>query len=67
MQEQQDGQAHAVLRVLDDGKLRSTDGLQQGNGLAGMRERVAALGGRLSLQAGAGLALELHVPSGASA
>ena len=67
VQEQQDGQTHAVLRVLDDGKLRSTDGLQSGNGLAGMRERVAALGGRLSLQAGAGLALELHVPSGASA
>jgi two-component system sensor histidine kinase DesK len=67
VQEQQDGQTHAVLRVLDDGKLRSTDGLQQGNGLAGMRERVAALGGRLSLQAGAGLALELHVPAGASA
>jgi two-component system sensor histidine kinase DesK len=57
----------SVLRVLDDGKLRSTDGLQQGNGLAGMRERVAALGGHLSLQAGAGLTLELHVPSGASA
>ena len=67
VREQQDGQTHAVLRVLDNGKLRSTDGLQQGNGLAGMRERVAALGGRLSLQAGAGLALELHVPAGASA
>jgi len=58
---------HAVLRILDDGRLRSLDELQHGNGLAGMRERVAALGGRLSLQAGAGLALELHVPAGASA
>jgi two-component system sensor histidine kinase DesK len=65
VREEQGGQAHAVLRVLDDGRLRSLDALQRGNGLEGMRERVVALGGRLSLQAGAGLALELHVPAGA--
>lgn len=58
---------HAVLRVLDDGRLRSIDELQHGNGLAGMRERVVAVGGRLSLKAGAGLALELHVPAGVAA
>lgn len=57
----------AVLRVLDDGRLRSTDALLCGNGLEGMRERAAALGGRLSLRAGAGLALELQVPAGACA
>jgi len=57
---------HVVLRVLDDGCLRSLEELRHGNGLAGMRERVTALGGRLSLQAGAGLALELHVPAGAA-
>lgn len=67
VREEQGGQAHAVLRVRDDGRLRSTDALQHGNGLAGMRERVVALGGRLSLTAGAGLALELHVPAGAPA
>lgn len=54
---------HAVLRVHDDGRLRNTDELRRGNGLAGMQERVAALGGRLSLRAGDGLALELQVPA----
>lgn len=57
----------AVLRVHDDGRLRSTDDLRCGNGLEGMRERAAALGGHLSLRAGAGLALELQVPAGAGA
>ena len=66
--EQHGGQARAVLRVLDDGRLRSTDELKPGNGLDGMQARAAALGGRLSLRAGAGagtgagLALELQVP-----
>ena len=55
----------AILRVGDNGRLRSTDVLQHGNGLEGMRERVAALGGRLSLQAAAGLTLELRVPAAA--
>ncbi len=54
---------HAVLRVHDDGRLRDTDELRHGNGLAGMQERVAALGGRLKLAAGDGLALELQVPA----
>ena len=57
---------HAVLRVHDDGRLRDTDELRHGNGLAGMQERVAALGGRLKLAAGDGLALELQVPLGAT-
>ena len=59
---------HAVLRVADDGtRLRGDSDLRQGNGLSGMRERAAALGGRLALQVGAGLALELRVPAGAGA
>jgi len=56
----------AVLRVHDDGRLRNTEELRHGNGLAGMHERVAALGGRLKLAAGDGLALELQVPLGAT-
>ena len=53
-----------VLRVADDGeRLRGGAELRHGNGLAGMQERVAALGGRLALRAGAGLALELRVPA----
>ena len=60
--------SNAVLRVADDGtRLRGDSDLRQGNGLAGMRERAAALGGRLALQVGAGLALELRVPAGAGA
>lgn len=55
---------NAVLRVRDDGPLQSLDDLRRGNGLGGMGERVEALGGRLSLQGGAGLALELRVPAG---
>ena len=56
----------AVLRVHDDGRLRNTAELRHGNGLAGMHERVAALGGCLKLAAGDGLALELQVPVGAT-
>lgn len=67
VREQHGGQAHAVLRVLDDGRLRSTDDLKPGNGLDGMQARAAALGGRLSLRAGTGLALELQVPAGVAA
>jgi two-component system sensor histidine kinase DesK len=55
----------AVLRVADDGaRLRGTAGLKRGNGLIGMQERVAAVGGTLSLMAGDGLALELRLPLG---
>lgn len=57
-----------VLRVVDDGeRLRGGLAPRPGNGLAGMQERVAALGGKLALRAEAGLALELRVPSGAAA
>jgi two-component system sensor histidine kinase DesK len=61
-------QGSAVLRVADDGNtLRSEGELRQGNGLAGMRERAAALGGKVAISVGAGLALELRVPSGIAA
>ncbi|MGX4642983.1 sensor histidine kinase [Massilia sp. SYSU DXS3249] len=55
---------NVVLRVADDGeRLRSETALRHGNGLSGMQERVAALGGKLALRVGAGLALELRVPA----
>ena len=53
-----------MLRVADDGQLRSEAGLQRGNGLDGMRERVSAAGGRLALHVRDGLELELHMPNG---
>lgn len=56
----------AVLRVADDGRARSSDDLKHGNGLTGMRERVAAAGGRLALRAQSGLELELRIPPGAT-
>jgi len=58
----------AVLRVMDDGaRLRHAADIRHGNGLNGMRERAAAVGGKLALAVGAGLALELRVPAGAAA
>ena len=57
----------AVLRIADDGRARSSADLKHGNGLTGMRERVASVGGRLALRAGAGLELELRIPLGATA
>jgi two-component system sensor histidine kinase DesK len=58
----------AVLRVADDGAtLRADADVRAGNGLAGMRERAAALGGKLAISVGAGLALELRVPAGVAA
>jgi len=62
--------ANAVLRVMDDGaRLRDARDLRQGNGLSGMQERAAAIGGKLALAvaASSGLALELRVPAGAAA
>jgi two-component system sensor histidine kinase DesK len=50
-----------VLEVVDDGR----GGVRtEGNGLAGMRERVAALGGRLALVSppGAGTRLRAWLP-----
>lgn len=61
-------QGSAVLRVADDGRmLRAGDEVRAGNGLAGMRERAMALGGKLLLSVDAGLRLELRVPTGAAA
>lgn len=57
----------AVLRIADDGRARNSADLKHGNGLTGMRERVASVGGRLALRAGAGLELELRIPLGATA
>jgi two-component system sensor histidine kinase DesK len=58
----------AVLRVADDGAaLRCAGEVRAGNGLTGMRERAAALGGKLAISVGAGLALELRIPAGGPA
>ena len=51
-----------VLTVRDDGTLDDAGAIRRGNGLAGMQERVAALGGRLALYAERGLKLELSIP-----
>lgn len=50
---------HGALRVgiEDDGRVRGA--LREGNGLTGMRERVAAAGGRLSLSTSAAGALRI--------
>lgn len=53
---QQDGRL--LLDMHDDGRLRGE--LREGNGLTGMRERVAEHGGRLQLQRGASGALHIH-------
>ncbi|MEG3158302.1 sensor histidine kinase [Lysobacter zhanggongensis] len=45
------------LRIDDDGRLRGP--LREGNGLAGMRERLAMLGGRLALSTGDAGALRI--------
>jgi ligand-binding sensor domain-containing protein/signal transduction histidine kinase len=52
------------LRVTDDGKGFEPAQRTDGNGLANMRRRVAALAGRLSIQSkpGAGTTIELDVP-----
>lgn len=57
-----------ALRIADNGeRLISGAPVRHGNGLTGMQERIAALGGRLALRAGRGLALELTLPLGAAA
>ncbi len=56
----------AVLRIADDGQARSETAIRHGNGLCGMRERAASVGGKLAVRAGAGLELELRVPAGAN-
>lgn len=59
----------AHLRVTDDGKgmsngAGSVGGDGEGSGLTGMRERIAALGGRVSLESelGGGVDLRVHLP-----
>jgi signal transduction histidine kinase len=51
------------LCIEDDGRLKG--GLREGNGLAGIRERVAALGGELHLGASrtGGLRVDVRLPS----
>lgn len=56
-----------VLRVRDNGRALQGGAIAHGSGLSGMKERVAALGGRLALRADRGLALELSLPMGVSA
>jgi two-component system sensor histidine kinase DesK len=57
-----------ALRIADNGeRLASGAPVRHGNGLTGMQERIAALGGRLALRAERGLALELTLPLGAAA
>lgn len=50
---------HAVLCIGDDGRGGT---LKAGNGLAGMRERVQALGGSLVVDGRAGCRIEVRVP-----
>lgn len=57
-----------VLRIADNGqRLQDTKQVRRGNGLAGMGERAAALGGVLALHIEQGLALELRLPLGLAA
>jgi signal transduction histidine kinase len=51
-----------VLHAKDDG--RGAENVASGNGLRGMRERLAAVGGTMSLSSerGHGFALEVHLP-----
>jgi two-component system sensor histidine kinase DesK len=55
-----------VLRIEDDGKALSSGArIQHGNGLTGMRERVAALSGELAIVVANGVTLEMRLPKGA--
>jgi two-component system sensor histidine kinase DesK len=57
-----------VFRIADNGALLAdAAALRQGNGLVGMGERVAAIGGKLALTVERGLALELRLPLGTPA
>jgi two-component system sensor histidine kinase DesK len=57
-----------VCHISDDGAAEVDQAaLASGNGLRGMRERVAQAGGSLTLRPGRGLALELNLPSGVAA
>jgi signal transduction histidine kinase len=52
-----------AVRVEDDGRLRGE--IREGHGLSGMRERIAALGGRMELSRGdhGGLAIDARLPA----
>jgi len=57
-----------LFRIADNGAaVADVAAIRKGNGLIGMQERVAALGGRLALRADAGLAIELSLPMGVRA
>lgn len=60
----QDGGA-ILFTIADNGPLAQP--VIQGNGLAGMQERVGAIGGRLAVRTDAGMALELRLPMGVCA
>ncbi len=59
-----DQRAHIELAVDDDGKAGADLTVKTGMGLLGMRERIAALGGRLSIESSrpSGLALRAQIP-----
>ncbi|MBI3729483.1 MAG: sensor histidine kinase [Burkholderiales bacterium] len=57
--------AHAVLKISDNGVAGKTGAVRKGSGLNGMNERVQALGGSLQVSASpsaTGLQLELSLP-----
>ena len=51
------------LHIEDDGRLKGR--IHEGNGLSGIRERVAALGGEMQLgsSASGGLRLDVRLPA----
>ncbi|MET3108626.1 two-component system sensor histidine kinase DesK [Oxalobacteraceae bacterium GrIS 2.11] len=52
-----------VLKIKDNGtRLSDTSEVMPGNGLTGMRERVAAMGGRITMEVQQGLSVQVHLP-----
>ena len=64
MKEPDGARAYIELAVDDDGKAGPDVAAKSGMGLLGMRERIAALGGRLSIETArpSGLALRAQIP-----
>ncbi|KQW96432.1 histidine kinase [Massilia sp. Root418] len=56
-----------VFRISDNGKAGGAGAVVQGNGLRGMQERVAQLGGWLGMRVEQGMSLELRLPMEAAA